>query len=80
MSPTIRLVLRALIAGVLAFASSIQAAGTDSLNSGDWINAAIAAVLAAGLLGGAEFATPLNPTVGLGKPAVVFEPEGGVGK
>ena len=66
-NPTVRLALRALIAGVLAFASSLQAAGTDSLNSGDWINAAIAAVVTA-VLASAELVTPLNPTVGVGKP------------
>lgn len=75
MSPVVRLAVRAVIAGVLAFASSLQAAGTDSLNSGDWINAAIAAVVAAAVLASAELVTPINPTVGLAK-----HPEGGTSK
>jgi hypothetical protein len=74
MSPMVRLAMRAVIAGVLAFASSLQAAGTDTLNGGDWINAAIAGVLAAAVLAAAELGTPINKTVGLGKP------DTGVGK
>lgn len=74
MSPTVRLAVRAVLAGVLAFAASIQAAGTDSLAGGDWISAAIAGVVAAAVLASAELTTSLNPNVGLNKP------EGGVGK
>lgn len=78
MNPTVRLAVRAILAGVLAFAASIQAAGTDSLESGDWISATIAGVVAAAVLASAELTTALNPTVGLGKP--LDQPEGGVGK
>ena len=68
-NPTVRLAVRAILAGVLAFAASIQAAGTGSLEGGDWVGAAIAGLVAAAVLASAELGTALNPTVGLGKPA-----------
>lgn len=78
MSPVVRLAVRAVIAGVLAFASSLQAAGTDSLGTGDWISAVISGVVAGAVLASAELTTAINPNVGLGKP--MEGADGGVGK
>jgi hypothetical protein len=64
-NPLVRLAIRALIAGVWAFAASIQAASDYGADS--WITAAIAGLAGAAILAGAELGTPLNPTVGKGK-------------
>ena len=73
-NPVVRLALRALVAGLLAFISSIQAA--EAYTGEAWITAALYGIGAAAVLASAELATPLNNTVGVGKDA----PAGGVGK
>lgn len=58
-NPTVRLVLRALVAGVMA---GLVMLNTSSDWSAVWKGAVVAGVLAA-----CEVLTPLNPTVGVGK-------------
>lgn len=68
MSPVVRLFVRALLAGVLAAAASLQAsADGSSLNSGEVVIAVIAGIVAMAALASAELTTPINPTVGVGK-------------
>lgn len=74
MSPTVRLAVRAVLAGILAFGNAIIVLDIDTLTGGDWIKAAIGGVIAAAVLASAELGTSLNPNVGLGKP------EGGTSK
>ena len=67
MSPEVRVAVRALIAGLLSFAASLQASGMGSdIQSGEFVAAILAGLVAAGTLAAAEFGTPINPTVGKG--------------
>lgn len=58
-NPSVRLVVRALVAGVMA---ALMLLNTSSDWSAVWKGAVVAGVLAA-----CEVLTPLNPNVGLGK-------------
>lgn len=67
MSPTVRVFVRAAIAGILAFAASLTASLTGSdLETNEIILAVLSGLTAAALLASAEFGTPVNPTVGKG--------------
>lgn len=60
MTPTVRLVLRALAAGLTVLLTQLQ-------QSSGWDGAVWQAALVAGVLATLEFLTPLNTVVGLGK-------------
>lgn len=60
MNPTVRLVLRALAAGLTVLLTQLQ-------QSSGWDGAVWQAALVAGVLAGLEYLTPLNPHVGVGK-------------
>ena len=70
MSPVTRLVVRAVIAGVLALCASLTASisGSD-LTGNEIIIAAISGLVAAATLASVELGTPVNPTVGKGDDA-----------
>lgn len=59
-NPTVRLITRAIVAGVLAFLAQIQA--SDNLDATILRSAAVA-----GLLAAVEYFTPVNALVGLNK-------------
>lgn len=59
-NPTVRALIRALLAAVGAFLASYQAGE-------EWLPAVVAAAAVFVGLAAAEFGTPLNPSVGLGK-------------
>lgn len=61
MAPTVRLVLRALAAGLTVLLTQLQ-------QSSGWDGAVWQAALVAGVLATLEYLTPLNPVVGVGKP------------
>ena len=67
MSPEVRVLVRAVIAGVLALCASLTASisGSD-LTGNEIVIAVISGVVAAATLAAAEFGTPVNPTVGKG--------------
>jgi hypothetical protein len=60
MSPALRLVARAIAAGLLAFLSQVQA-------SDSWDASLLRSAIVAGILAALEYLTPLNGTVGPGK-------------
>ena len=64
MTPSIRLVLRALIAGLTVFLTQLQQSTT-------WDKSLIEAAITAGILAGLEYGSPLNAVVGPGKNATV---------
>lgn len=69
MNPTIRLVLRALVAGLTVFLTQLQQSTAFS-------RSIIEAAITAGVLAGLEYGTPLNSVVGLGKTnEIVPEPK-----
>jgi hypothetical protein len=59
-NPTVRLVLRAIIAGVLALAAQLQA-------SDNWDATLLRSGIVAAILAALEYLTPLNQLVGPGK-------------
>lgn len=59
-NPSVRVAARAVIAGVLAFLTQIQAHDT-------WDTAVLRSAAAGAILALLEYATPLNPNVGPGK-------------
>lgn len=60
MNPTVRLVLRALAAGLTVLLTQLQ-------QSSGWDGAVWQAALVAGVLATLEYLTPLNSVVGVGK-------------
>lgn len=64
MTPTVRFALRALAVGLTTFLTQLQ-------QSASWDKSLLEAAIVAGVLAGLEYLTPLNPTVGPGKTAVV---------
>ena len=60
MNPSVRLVLRSLIAGLTVFLTQLQ-------QSTAWNRSLIEAAITAGVLAALEYGTPLNPVVGPGK-------------
>lgn len=60
MTPTVRLVLRALAVGATVLLTQLQ-------QSSGWDGAVWQSALAAGVLAALEYLTPLNPNVGVGK-------------
>lgn len=60
-SPTVRLIVRAILAGVVA-------AGTQLQQSTNWDRSLISGAIVGAVLAAAEVLTPLNPTVGVAKP------------
>lgn len=61
MTPTVRLVIRALVVGLTVLLTQLQ-------QSSGWDGAVWQSALAAGVLATLEYLTPLNPNVGVGKP------------
>lgn len=61
MTPSIRLALRALAAGLTVFLTQLQ-------QSAAWDKSLVEAAITAGVLAGLEYLTPLNPHVGVWKP------------
>ena len=66
-NPTIRLVFRSLLAGLTTFLGIVQASGYDSMDTGDWVNAAVAALLAAVAFSGISAVTPIDYSIGATK-------------
>lgn len=64
MNPSLRLVLRSLIAGLTVFLTQLQ-------QSTAWDRSLIEAAITAGVLAGLEYGTPLNAVVGPGKDAKI---------
>lgn len=60
MTPTLRLVLRALVAGLTVFITQLQQSAT-------WDKGLVEGAIVAGVLAGLELVTPLNASVGVGK-------------
>ena len=60
MNPSIRLVVRSLVAGLTVFLTQLQQSTT-------WDKSLIEAAITAGILAGLEYGTPLNAVVGPGK-------------
>ena len=60
MSPTVRLIVRAILAGVVAFATQLQ-------QSTNWDRSLISGAIVGAVLAAAEVLTPLNATVGVAK-------------
>lgn len=60
MTPTVRLVVRALVAGLTTFATQLQ-------GSTSWDAGLVKGAIVAGVLATLEYLTPLNPHVGVGK-------------
>ena len=60
MSPTVRLIVRALLVGVVTAGEKLQ-------SSSSWDRALIAGAIVGGVLAAAEVLTPLNATVGVAK-------------
>lgn len=60
MTPSIRLALRALAAGLTVFLTQLQQSTT-------WDKGLVEGAIVAGVLAGLELVTPLNPSVGVGK-------------
>ena len=63
-NPTIRLVFRSLLAGLTTFLGIVQASGYDSMDTGDWVNATVAALLAAVAFSGISAVTPIDQSIG----------------
>lgn len=61
LTPTLRLVGRAITAFLLSFLTQLQAAES-------WDSSLLRAAVVGGVLAAIEVGTPLNSTVGLGKP------------
>lgn len=61
MTPTVRLVVRALVVGLTTLLTQLQ-------QSASWDKAIVEAAVVGGILAGLEVLTPLNPNVGVGKP------------
>lgn len=67
MSPEVRALVRALIAGILACASALVASATgSSLEGNEILLAVLSGVIGFATLAAAEFGTPVNPTIGKG--------------
>ena len=60
MNPSLRLVLRSVIAGLTVFLTQLQQSTT-------WDKSLLEAAITAGVLAGLEYGTPLNAVVGPGK-------------
>lgn len=60
MTPTIRLLLRSLVAGLTVFLTQLQQSAT-------WDRSLVEAAITAGVLAGLEYSSPLNAVVGPGK-------------
>jgi hypothetical protein len=56
-NPSVRLVLRALVAAVTTFATALQSSST-------WDSSLLRGAIVGAVLAGLEYTTPLNPTVG----------------
>jgi len=63
-TPTVRLILRALLVGVASAAGQLQ-------SSSSWDRSILVGAIVAGVLAAAEVLTPLNSTVGPGKTSTV---------
>lgn len=64
MTASVRLVLRALVAGLTVFLTQLQ-------QSAAWDKSLIEAAITAGVLAGLEYGSPLNAVVGPGKDAKI---------
>lgn len=60
MNPSLRLVLRALAAGLTVLLTQLQQSTT-------WDKGLVEGAIVAGVLAGLDLVTPLNPSVGMGK-------------
>lgn len=60
-SPILRLILRAILAGVTTFATQLQ-------QSTNWDRSLISGAIVGAVLAAAEVLTPLNASVGVAKP------------
>jgi len=63
-TPTVRLILRALLVGVASAAGQLQ-------GSSSWDRSILVGAIVAGVLAAAEFLTPLNAVVGVNKTSSV---------
>lgn len=67
MSPTVRLVLRALIAGTVAALAVVKASVGDGFTGTEIVDIVGAFIVGSGVLSLLEATTSLNPTVGINK-------------
>lgn len=63
-SPVVRLICRSLLAGVTTFLGIVQASGYDSMDTAAWVNAGVAAGLAALAFSGISAVTPIDQSIG----------------
>lgn len=61
---TVRLIFRSLLAGLTTFLGIVQAYGYDNMDTGQWVNAGVAALLAALAFSGISAVTPIDQSVG----------------
>ena len=61
---TIRLVLRSLLAGLGTFLGIVYAMGYDNMDTGEWVNAAVAGLLFALSFSGISATTPIDKSIG----------------
>ena len=61
---TVRLIYRSLLAGLTTFLGIVQASGYDDMDTGAWINAGVAALLAALAFSGISAVTPIDKSIG----------------
>ena len=67
-NPTVRLILRAVIAGAIAALAVLKASIGDGLSGEEWVDLVTAFVVGSGALSILEATTSLNPLVGWKKP------------
>lgn len=66
-NPVVRLISRSLLAGLTTFLGIVQASGYDSMDQADWVNAGVAAALAALAFSGISAVTPIDKSIGATK-------------
>jgi hypothetical protein len=62
--PTIRLVLRSLLAGLGTFLGYLYATGYDSMSTGDWVDATVIGLISAIGFSGISATTPIDKSIG----------------
>lgn len=61
--PTVRLILRSLVAGLGGFLTAVYATGYDNMTTGDWVDYAIAAAIVGLGFSGLSATTPIDQSV-----------------